>query len=102
MAKDIVGQIYLIHFDEPINPEHPARHYLGWALDWQERFKNHNARLMQVARERGITCHVVRVWEGTRNDERRLKNRKNAPCLCPHCSPKPAPVSYLTPMEVSL
>ena len=30
--------------------------------------------------------HLVRVWEGDRNFERRLKNRHNGPHLCPLCN----------------
>lgn len=47
------------------------------------------ARLTEVAHERGIGFTVVRVWEdATRGDERKIKNRKNAPELCPLCRGK--------------
>jgi hypothetical protein len=47
-------------------------------------------RLVEVATERGITFEVVRVWRGDRGRERRLKNRKEGPTLCPICNPEGA------------
>jgi Cu+-exporting ATPase len=32
---------------------------------------------------------LVRLWRGTRNDERALKRRKNTPAYCPRCAEKP-------------
>lgn len=99
--KDVQGQIYLIHFSDPVCPErHTAQHYLGWARDAQERLKNHTAGIVRAARERGLTCTIVRLWDGTRSDERKLKRRKNAPRLCPVCSSHPQPASALSPLAV--
>ena len=80
--------VYLLHFHSPLGH---ASHYLGYADDIDRRIAMHHegrgARLTQVARERGITFTLARVWEGQdRNFERRLKNRKNAPKLCPYCN----------------
>jgi predicted GIY-YIG superfamily endonuclease len=82
--------IYLIH----LLPKYKhARHYLGIANDVDTRFQahrnGHGARLTQVAIEHGSELVIVRTWEGTREDERRLKRQKNAPRLCPLCSHKP-------------
>jgi hypothetical protein len=44
------------------------------------------ARLTQVAKERGLSFVVVRIWEGDRKLERKLKNRHDAPRLCPICN----------------
>jgi predicted GIY-YIG superfamily endonuclease len=82
--------VYLLHFDRPISERHTTQHYLGFTEDIEERLREHRAghgaRLTQVANERGIGYIVVRVWEdGDRTFERKLKNRKNAPCLCPKC-----------------
>jgi hypothetical protein len=82
--------VYLLHMMQPVNPEHPCRHYLGWAADVRPRIYAHlhgkGARLTEVAHERGIIMVWVRVWEdGDRTLERKLKNRKNAPALCPIC-----------------
>jgi hypothetical protein len=42
--------------------------------------------MLAVCRERGITWQLVRTWEGGRKFERQLKNRKEAPRLCPVCA----------------
>jgi len=85
--------VYLIHFDEPIgdtdNPRGQAQHYLGYADDLEARLERHRAgngaRLLEVCKERGITWRLVRTWSGDRKLERRLKNQKNSPKLCPIC-----------------
>lgn|GEM_PF-2567292 len=81
--------VYLLHFDAPICPGHPTRHYLGWTCNLQERLHLHaqgrGARLTQVALERGITWQVAAVWPGDRGYERLLKLRKNTPRMCPVC-----------------
>lgn len=90
-----MGYCYLLHFSAPIAPgAHTCQHYLGYtSRRVSERINEHRsgrgARLTQVARERGITFTVVPTWRGTRSDERRLKNRKEGPHLCPICQNKP-------------
>lgn len=94
--------VYLIHFEDKISPDHTTQHYIGFAdetglepLDavarrLEEHYRGRGARLTQVAKERGIHWTPARVWLGgpaTRSFERRLKNRKNAPTLCPICNP---------------
>lgn len=85
--------IYLIHFNSPICPGHPCQHYIGSAADLQARLNAHyqgnGARLTQVASQREIEWSVVRVWAGSRVDERWLKNQRQAPNFCPICSDKP-------------
>ena len=87
--------VYLLHFDPPYKH---ARHYLGWARNIDLRVEHHRAgrgaRLTQVAVENGIQMDLVRVWDGAdRTFERKLKNGKNTPHLCPRCNePKPATV----------
>lgn len=87
---------YLIHFERPIgNPDSPrgqAQHYLGYTgkESLKARLARHKsgngARIMAVVSERGIPWQVARTWShGTRALERRLKNRHNAPRLCPIC-----------------
>ncbi len=81
--------IYLLH----IYPQYKhARHYLGIAEDLDTRLQLHRegrgARLTQVVIERGHSLELARTWEGTRDDERRLKNQKNSPRLCPLCNPR--------------
>lgn len=86
--------VYLIHFSRPISDKHTCQHYLGYASDLEERIERHRngagARLLAVAKERGIDFEVVRVWKNrTRKFERHLKNQKNAKVYCPICSKKP-------------
>jgi predicted GIY-YIG superfamily endonuclease len=79
--------IYLLHISPPYKH---ARHYIGFANDVTARIAEHRAgtgaRLPQVAVEAGSKLVLVRTWPGGRNEERRLKNRKNAPKLCPICN----------------
>lgn len=82
--------VYLIHFDKPISPKHTCQHYIGYTRSLKKRFEEHKAgsgaRLTQVANERGIDYKIVRTWpKGTRKMERKLKNQKNGPRLCPIC-----------------
>lgn len=86
------GTIYLIHFDRPFKH---ARHYIGWSSNTPKRFEAHIAgrgsKLLAAVAAAGIGFNVVRVWGGTRSDERRLHRRKNTPRdLCPTCSTRKA------------
>lgn len=91
--------IYLVHLDRPLGH---ARHYIGYTgkASVQQRLKRHRAgrgaRLLRVCNREGIEYRVVRVWRGTRKDERRLKKRGGAAPLCPICRDAPQPVGYLT------
>lgn len=91
---------YLLHFSRPYvgkrrNPKakrtQVVSHYLGYAkYDAEDRIALHRegkgARLTQVAVEAGIELVTAQIWKsGTRTDERKLKNRKNAKQLCPIC-----------------
>ena len=84
--------IYLIHFDRPL---HHARHYLGYCADgtlevWLIRHRaGRGARLLAVLRELNIGWRVVRVFDGDRSFERRLK-AKSSVRLCPVCRVRPA------------
>jgi len=88
--------VYLIHFDKPVgdadNPRGQAQHYLGYTDDLDARLEQHRAgngaRLLEVLRERGIGWRLVRTWSGDRRLERKLKNQKNSPRLCPICRKK--------------
>ena len=80
------GTVYLLHFNSPYKH---ARHYVGFTTDLPARLQAHTsgqgARLMEVITGAGISFQLARTWKGTRKDERRLKNRKNAPRECPLC-----------------
>jgi predicted GIY-YIG superfamily endonuclease len=88
------GTIYLIHFDTPYKH---ARHYTGWTTDLDARLQAHRegrgSRLMEVITKAGITWRLARTWPGGRDRERAIKNRHEAPRLCPECSAPPRPVS---------
>lgn len=95
--------IYLIHFDQPY---HHARHYIGFVEDLDHLMprlmlhkQGHGARLMEVINNAGISWRLARTWQGDRTQERRLKNQKNTPRLCPICNPSaaPAPVALDLP-----
>lgn len=79
------GFIYIILFERPIAKGHPTQTYTGWALDLASRIQahrlGHGSRLTQVAKERGIRFSVARVWRGSRQTERRIKNLKNGRSL---------------------
>ena len=81
------GVVYLIHFDTPYKH---AAHYLGWSADLEERLDAHakgfGARLMEVITQAGITWRLARTWPGSRRTERKLKNQKHSPRLCPICA----------------
>jgi predicted GIY-YIG superfamily endonuclease len=88
------GTVYLIHLDTPYKH---ARHYTGWTTDLPARLQahrnGHGARLMQVITAAGITWRLARTWPGGRSRERAIKNRHEAPRLCPECTALPRPVS---------
>ena len=83
---ELTGTIYLLHLETPYKH---ARHYLGFSTHLKARLEHHRngtgARFMQVVTEAGIPWCVARKWQGTRYDERRLKNRHNSAQLCPIC-----------------
>jgi predicted GIY-YIG superfamily endonuclease len=80
--------VYLIHFE--VRYKH-AGHYLGSALNLEERLaqhlKNEGARLLEVVNDAGIKWRVVRTWEGTRATEAKFKRAKHNVRLCPICQP---------------
>jgi len=88
------GTVYLIHLDTPYKH---ARHYTGWTTDLPARLQAHRegrgARLMEVITKAGITWRLARTWPGGRARERAIKDRHEAPRLCPECSALPRPVS---------
>lgn len=82
--------VYLLHFKDKISDKHTTQHYLGYADDIDARAAQHKsgkgARLTQVAKEKNIDFDIAKTWPGKdRNFERKMKNRKNAPKLCPIC-----------------
>jgi predicted GIY-YIG superfamily endonuclease len=89
------GTVYLLHLDPPVKH---ARHYVGYtAKGVEQRLEAHRAgrgaRLLEVVKEAGGTFRLTRTWPGSRALERAIKDRKNAPKLCPECTPQPLPVT---------
>jgi len=80
--------VYLLHF---LKPYKHARHCLGFSSNLDKRITDHlagmEARLMEVVTASGIQWKIARTWPGDRELERKLKNRKDAPRLCPICNP---------------
>ena len=83
-----LGTLYLLHFDPPLCH---ARHYLGWARDLEPRLAAHragrgSALTAAVIAAGGGRIEFARTWEAVaRHFERQLKNRHEAPRLCPLC-----------------
>ena len=80
--------VYLLHFERRYRH---AGHYLGFAEDMGARLAAHRngtgARLIQVIAQAGIGWRLARTWpDGDRALERRLKNQKHGPRLCPECA----------------
>ena len=85
------GTVYLICFNRPYRH---ARHYTGYSEHLDKRLTDHlcgqGARLMEIVTEAGIEWKVTRTWKGDRSLERHIKNRKDAPRICPRCAGKQA------------
>lgn len=83
-----VGIVYIIRFDKPLgNPAKKhgtAQWYIGWckAGCLERRLNQHRkgtgAKLTAAAAEKKIGFELVVCYPGTRADERRAKNYKNA------------------------
>jgi predicted GIY-YIG superfamily endonuclease len=98
MAKRRV--IYLLHFERAY---HHAKHYIGSTSDLETRLADHRngqvARLLQVINDAGISWSVVRTWKGSRLVERKIKQRKQAPDLCPICAGEKAMKRCVNPAK---
>lgn len=74
--------VYIIKFSRPF---HPARYYVGYCADQRvnERLEEHRAgrgaKICAAAVKVGITLSVVAVLPGYRDEELRIKHRKNTP-----------------------
>ena len=85
-----LGVIYMLHFDRPYRH---ARHYTGWTTDLLDRLDQHakgaGARLVAVIWHAGIGFTLIRICEGTRRNERAIKNAGGAVRFCPACTRHP-------------
>jgi predicted GIY-YIG superfamily endonuclease len=90
MMRGQLGVIYMLHFHRPYKH---AMHYVGWTEDLLHRLDRHasgtGARLVEVIWHAGIGFTLVRLCEGTRHDERAIKNAGGAVRYCPACTPRP-------------
>jgi predicted GIY-YIG superfamily endonuclease len=81
-----MGTVYLWHFTQRYKY---AAHYLGFASNLRKRLAAHDrgqgARLLEVVKAAGISWQLARIWEGGREQERKLKKQKNSVRLCPLC-----------------
>lgn len=85
--------IYVLHFDRPY---HHARHYVGFAeADVENRIREQlegtgrrPSPLVRAVIAAGITVTVAAVIEGTRKDERRIKDNASTCHVCPLCKPE--------------
>jgi predicted GIY-YIG superfamily endonuclease len=90
MKAELIGHVYLLHFSTPF---HHAKHYMGFAEKGKlkSRLEKHSSgkgsHLTKAIHKNHIGFIVARVWDGVdRNFERKLKNRKSAPRMCPVCT----------------
>lgn len=92
--------VYLLHADRPYIPagceDRPwcwLLHYLGSALDLDERVRTHRAgrgaNVCLVWKRAGITFTLARTWDGMRAEERRIKRAYHFRRICPLCHPMP-------------
>lgn len=100
------GSAYLLHFDRKYRH---AGHYIGWTKEKfpRKRLAAHaagtGANLLRVLKDHGIGWKLARVWMGaTRDDERKLKNRKEAARLCPVCHYSGRTQSTYTPTAAAV
>ena len=99
-AASELCDVYLLHFDQPIGNRHSCQHYCGSAVDLPARLRKHrtdpDARLLQVAKERGIRFTIARIWEDVpRSFEYEIKGLKNGKKLCPICHPDAQPNLFI-------
>jgi hypothetical protein len=95
LAPPAATVVYLLHF---LPAYRHARHYLGKPASagfLPRRLREHatgrGARLVAVALAAGCGFELVRLWPGSRDDERRLKQQRAVPrLLCPACPGRPA------------
>ena len=87
---------YLLHFDRPISNGHTTQHYLGTTTHLAKRLIKHadrpDAKLLQVAKERGIGFTLVKVGIAPKGEGRKLelqlKAYHNSPKFCQCCKAK--------------
>lgn len=86
------GTVYLLHFEPGLRVagNRYARHYIGWALDHEQRIAEHlrgqSSPLVRAVIAAGQCVELATVRHDVdRNFERRIKNRREASRFCPIC-----------------
>lgn len=80
--------IYVLHFDRPFKH---ARHYVGFTsrkkcdVRIEQHLSGKGSPLVRAVVAEGIEVSVSLTMEGTRTQERAIKNQKNAAFICPIC-----------------
>lgn len=93
--QNVQGTVYLIHMHGGLDRGGMpglARHYIGWTEGpLADRIETHRkgagARILRAANNRKISYDVARTWIGDRFLERRLKQKRATPKMCPVCNP---------------
>jgi len=82
--------IYLLHFDVPYKH---AQHYVGFTTSYEtveNRLKEHESgNGSKLLRKVGKGFKLARLWYGTKDDERAIKNTHHRRAFCPMCNTKP-------------
>lgn len=87
------GTVYLLHFHAPLgnldNPRAQARHYIGFAEDFDARLAKQlagkGAKLVAAAIARGLTYDLYH-WPAPLAVEKLIKARKRTSDYCPTCA----------------
>jgi hypothetical protein len=102
-VTNVPSVVYLIHFATPLAH---AQHYVGFCQSYESvesrlsyHMRGQGSRLLRAVSAAGIAWDIVRIWRGTRNDERALKNTNNSRAYCPVCSARPATRRGLTVLQ---
>ena len=84
------GQVYIIHLARPLAGS-KSRHYVGFSTQVQKRLWHHRnnsgSNFLREANKQGIPYTLCVIFNGTKHDERGLKNCKNTARYCPCCNP---------------
>lgn len=83
------GLVYLVHLEAPLAH---SRHYVGYSRSaWNLRLRmghhrsGSGSRFLAAVGKAGIRFQPVLVVDGTRADERALKDGKHVSRVCPAC-----------------
>lgn len=90
IIDNLNGYIYLLHYREKLSGH--AQHYMGWTNNIENRIFEHiegrekKCKLTYEFAKAGIPFIISKLWFGTRDFERKLKNQRNHPRHCTCCN----------------